>query len=258
MPVLSAAAAVGFARALVGKAQIPQGKCLNFVWRAFGSHPSTAGAVGHLDTAYRAWGVVVDKHHGDWNPPPGVPVFYGPSPTRTDRNKNAGDVGVSIGGGLGIFTDVSGARVGVMTLAARARQIQRPYLGWGGDLGGHTINRGMLVGTSAGQLVVIELPKENSDMQVMNNTTTGTIVAADQEFVRYLGTMDDAKLAAAVTSVQDEIHKLDDHAFKTQLAVFGIPDKFWTREGLQANGDLWSRESENGKLLERIAAKIAA
>ncbi|WP_152970155.1 hypothetical protein [Frigoribacterium sp. RIT-PI-h] len=109
------------------------------MYQWFGSPASTGPGAGRFATALDAWNYAADKRHGDLYPPAGVPVYFGVSPNRTDANKRAGDVGMSIGGGLGIFTDSSGARVGVMTLAARAVQTQRPYLGWCGDFVGHPV-----------------------------------------------------------------------------------------------------------------------
>ena len=139
MATLDSAAFLARARAAVGSYRIPQGMCLNFVWLMAGGVQSIPPALGRMDTAQHAWEAVdeADKVHGDMNPPAGVAAFFGPSPTRTDRNKNAGDVVVSIGGGMCIATDSNGAYVGIMTLAARGRQIQRPYLGWSRTLGGH-------------------------------------------------------------------------------------------------------------------------
>lgn len=139
MATLDSAAMLARARASVGVRRVPQGMCLNFVWTVAGAVQSVPPALGRMDTAQHAWEAVdeADKVHGDMNPPAGVAAFFGPSPTRTDRNKNAGDVVVSIGQGLAICTDANGAYVGVMSLAARAKQIQRPYLGWSRTLGGH-------------------------------------------------------------------------------------------------------------------------
>lgn len=139
MATLDSAAFLVRARAAVGTVRYPQGMCLNFVWLMAGGIQSIPPALGRMDTAQHAWEAVEekDRHHGDWNPPAGVACFFGPSPTRTDRNKNAGDVVVSIGNGLCIATDSAGPVVGIMTLAARAKQIQRPYLGWSNTLGGH-------------------------------------------------------------------------------------------------------------------------
>ncbi|ROP78336.1 hypothetical protein EDF18_0982 [Frigoribacterium sp. PhB107] len=140
MTTIDSAAFLARARAAIGTSIIPQGMCLNFVWRMAGGLSSIGNAVGRLDTAYNSWLAADDKHPGDRHPPAGVALHYGPSPTRTDRNRNAGDVTVSIGGGLQIATDVTGARVGIMTIAAREKQTQRPYLGWTGDLGGHAFS----------------------------------------------------------------------------------------------------------------------
>jgi len=134
---------VARARAFVGRHIVPQGMCLNFVWQRAGGLASIGASVRRMGTAFQSWQATPehDRHHGDWDAPIGSVIHYGPSPTRTDRNKNAGDIGISIGGGYGIFTDAAGqgARVGIMSLRARAAQIGRPYLGWASSLGGHTI-----------------------------------------------------------------------------------------------------------------------
>jgi hypothetical protein len=131
--------ALARAASQVGVSILPQGMCLNFVWRMYGSNQSVGDAVGHLDTAWNAWQVVKGKHLGDRNVPAGYFAMLGPSPTRTDKNKNAGDIIISRGDGTFICTDASGSRVGVMTLAAREKQTQRPFVGWGEDLGNHPI-----------------------------------------------------------------------------------------------------------------------
>jgi hypothetical protein len=140
MADLNAASALANANAQIGKSITPQGMCLNFVWRMYGAVPSTGDAVGHLDTAWNSWSVVKNKHLGDRNVPAGYFAMLGPSPTRTDRNKNAGDIIISRGDGTFVCTDANGSRVGVMTLAARERQTARPFVGWGADLGNHIIN----------------------------------------------------------------------------------------------------------------------
>ena len=154
------------ASAQIGTTITPQGMCLNFVWRMCGSNPSVGDAVGHLDTAWNAWQVVKGKHLGDRNVPAGYFAMLGPSPTRTDKNKNAGDIIISRGDGTFICTDASGAKVGVMTLAAREKQTQRPYVGWGEDLGNHPILGAAnppadisnpLIG--ANEMILIEHPK---------------------------------------------------------------------------------------------------
>jgi len=141
--VIDGLAMVARARAFVGRSIIPQGMCLNFVWLRAGGLSSIGASVGRMRTAFESWAATpaAHQHHGDWNAPIGAVVHYGPSPTRRDKNRNAGDIGISIGGGYGIFTDAAGqgSRVGIMSLRARAAQIARPYLGWADSLGGHII-----------------------------------------------------------------------------------------------------------------------
>ena len=143
MATIDGLAMVARARAFVGRAIIPQGMCLNFVWLRAGGLSSIGASVGRMRTAFESWQATpeANRHHGDWDAPIGAVVHYGPSPTRRNKNRNAGDIGISIGGGYGIFTDAAGqgARVGIMSLRARAAQISRPYLGWADHLGGHTI-----------------------------------------------------------------------------------------------------------------------
>jgi hypothetical protein len=163
---IDSAAFLARARLQVGQRIYPQGRCLNFVWRMAGGLSSIGGAIGMLDTAFNSWRAAEDKHHGDRNPPPGVALHYGPSPTRTDVNRNAGDVTVSIGSGLQIATDASGAVVGIMTIAARERQTQRPYLGWAGDLGGHPFTAARKIITPAAVAVAIANQKDE-DMRTL-------------------------------------------------------------------------------------------
>jgi hypothetical protein len=166
---IDSAAFLARARAAVGARITPQGMCLNFVWRMAGGLSSVGNAVGRLDTAYNSWLAADDKHPGDRNPPAGVALHYGPSPTRTDRNRNAGDVTVSIGGGLQIATDATGARVGIMTIAAREQQTRRPYLGWTGDLGGHAFSAVSATLTPAAVAVAIINDPEGHHMFIFTS-----------------------------------------------------------------------------------------
>lgn len=117
--------------------------CLFTVWKAYG-YPHTLGPQPgrSFATAMDSYNYTTRRHPGDWHPPAGVPVWFGVSPTRTDVNRGAGDVGISVGGGKAVFTDSSRGNtyIGVMTLAARAREIERPYLGWTEDFGGNLIS----------------------------------------------------------------------------------------------------------------------
>jgi GH25 family lysozyme M1 (1,4-beta-N-acetylmuramidase) len=132
-------AQAGLARARTHTTNTP-GTCLGFVYAAYGSVQSIGPHAGQYPVALNGWLYSTQQHAGDWNPPVGVPVYFGVSPTRTDKNKAAGDVGISIGGGNGFFTDAAGnGRTGVMSLAARAKQTARPYLGWTSDFLGHQL-----------------------------------------------------------------------------------------------------------------------
>lgn len=139
MAIIDSAAMLARARADVGRARIPQGQCLNWVWTKAGARQSIPPALGRMDTAQHAWEAVeeADRIHGDPNPIAGVTVFFGPSPTRTDGNKDAGDVAISLGGGMLAATDAAGAYIGLISIPARAKQTQRPYLGSSKTLGGH-------------------------------------------------------------------------------------------------------------------------
>lgn len=126
------------------------GTCLGVVYAGFGSVQSIGPGAGHFARAIDAWDYAAEKHVGDRNPPIGVPVYFGVSPTRTDKNAGAGDVARSIGGGLLFVTDVAGAtgRTGIMTIAAREKETARPYLGWTADFLGHQlVNIGQVAAT---------------------------------------------------------------------------------------------------------------
>lgn len=116
------------------------GMCLNTVWQSYGSHDSIGDHAGQYPDAMSGWNYAKRRHPGDANPPAGVPVYFGVSPTRTDANARAGDVMVSLGGGMLIGTDVGGAgRIGTISIADRARAISRPYLGWTEDFLGYDV-----------------------------------------------------------------------------------------------------------------------
>jgi hypothetical protein len=126
------------------------GMCLNTVWQAYGSHDSIGAYAGQYPDALSAWTHATVKHPGDFNPPAGVPVYFGVSPTRTDSNAAAGDVVLSLGGGNVIGTDVGGAgRIGVTTIRARGAAISRPYLGWCEDFLGYSVVTAAFTGLNA-------------------------------------------------------------------------------------------------------------
>lgn len=142
LPVLNSENAIRRALARVGKPD-GAGACLANVYQDFGgpAWSSTGPGAGKFGTAIAGWNFAVYRHAGDWNPPPGVPVYFGVDTPRTDGNAKAGDVVLSLGGGMCVATD--GPRTGnseIMTLSARAAQVRRNYLGWTADFLGYPVS----------------------------------------------------------------------------------------------------------------------
>ena len=176
MATIDGLAMVARARAFVGRSIIPQGMCLNFVWLRAGGLSSVGASIGRMRTAFESWQATpeANRHHGDWDAPIGAVVHYGPSRTRRDKNRNAGDIGISIGGGYGIFTDAAGqgSRVGIMSLRGRAAQIERDYLGWSDHLGGHSIRLASIATASQIREAIAAAPSaEEQEQEHMSQVT---------------------------------------------------------------------------------------
>lgn len=138
--VLSSEAAIKRALAQVGHAD-GAGACLANVYAWFGSVPSIGRGAGDYDWAIKGWKYADYRHAGDWNPPPGVPVYFGDQVSwRTDRNVPAGDVVLSIGGGRVVCTDGPSGNTEIMTISARRTEVDRNYLGWTADFLGHPVS----------------------------------------------------------------------------------------------------------------------
>lgn len=178
--ILDSAAAITRARAQIGQPD-GAGACLANVYKWFGSVQSIGPGAGRYDWAIKAWDYSTKRHWNDWYPPAGVAVLFGPiSYPRWpgDRNYPCGDIGLSIGGGYAIFTDSPTGNTGVMSLAARAAQIGRPYLGWIEDFLGHDTTSGVAYAeAAAGPLPVIVVipprtltPKVEPDMLYVRST----------------------------------------------------------------------------------------
>jgi hypothetical protein len=110
------------------------------VYKWFGSVPSVGPGAGNYGTAIQGWNYAEYKFPGDMTPPPGVPVYFGIDTPRTDPNAKAGDVVLSLGGGRVVCTDSPNGNTGIMTIAARAAQVRRNYLGWTADFLGHEVS----------------------------------------------------------------------------------------------------------------------
>lgn len=115
---------------------VTPGYCLHYVWQAYKAH----GAVCYdsYPTAYSAWLASSFQHPGDWNPPPGVPVYLAPK-----YPGQSGDVMISRGGGLCSATDWPYYGVtGICSIQQRVAQTGDPYLGWTEDILGNQIQQG--------------------------------------------------------------------------------------------------------------------
>lgn len=140
MPTLNGDQAVSAALARITN---QPGGCLATVWQFYGSHPSTGPHAGQYPDAIDGWAYATRRHPGDFHPPAGYPVYFDALPRPRyagDDNYPSGDVVISIGGGLVRCTDGAGAgRMGTMTIAQRAAQIGRVYLGWTEDFLGYDV-----------------------------------------------------------------------------------------------------------------------
>ncbi|WKW87075.1 lysin A [Microbacterium phage Nicole72] len=123
------------ANTLLAMDRVTPGYCLMYVWQAYKAHGAVSDGK-YYPTAYSAWTQGHGHHPGDWNPPAGVPVYFGPRP-----GSDAGDVVISMGGGRCAATDWPYNGVtNETTLAARQRQINRPYLGWMDNILGYPVD----------------------------------------------------------------------------------------------------------------------
>lgn len=123
------------AQTLLNMGSVRPGYCLHYVWQSYKAHGAVSDGK-YYPTAFSAWEQASGRHPGDWSPPPGVPVYFGPKPS-----SNAGDVVISMGGGRCAATDWPYNGVtNETTLAARQRQIGRPYLGWVDNILGYPVD----------------------------------------------------------------------------------------------------------------------
>lgn len=128
---------------------------------------------GQYPTAYSAWVYSTSQHPmpADGVVPEGLPILLGPSPTRTDADKNAGDVVISNGQPWGVVaTDCPAAggsgHIGTMTLQARAAQTARPILGYTTNFCGYDL-------LSSGTTPVVEA--ESMSYSIIKDANSATI-----------------------------------------------------------------------------------
>lgn len=178
MPTLNGLAAVAAANA---RTTNQPGACLNTVWQFYGSHPSTGPHAGQYPDAINGWQYAMKRHPGDANPPAGYPVYFDAlSRPRYagDTNYRSGDIVISLGGGLVRCTDGAGAgRMATMTIAQRARQIGRTYLGWCEDFLGYDVIT--TATASTGSTPIPEQEDENMQLTVIRNYNGGIGIVDD-------------------------------------------------------------------------------
>lgn len=171
------------AERLIARKTNTPGFCLEWCDQALLQGLPSVGPGPHpIPTAYSAWLFATGKHAGDANVPKDFPVFLGPSPTRTDADKNAGDVMISLGNGLFACTDsptLGAGHVGTCTLAQRMKQTQRPLLGWTSGFAGYALTTTTLASTGATPVQPLTTPRESEeDMYYKATTNSGGVIGA--------------------------------------------------------------------------------
>jgi hypothetical protein len=126
-------ALAGAAR-MQGWSSYASGMCLEAVWNAYGSHPSTGPHAGQFPYALKGWQYSTKQHPGDRNVPAGAPVYF------TAGGNGFGHIAISLGGNRVVSTDIpSAGRVGITTLEDIEHRWGRTYLGWTGDFLGYDL-----------------------------------------------------------------------------------------------------------------------
>lgn len=195
------------------------GTCLNTCWQAYGSHPSIGPHAGQYPDAINGWQYATKRHPGDYNPPAGYPVYFDAlSRPRYagDTNYASGDVVISIGGGRVRCTDGAGSgRMGTMTIAQRAAQIGRTYLGWTEDFLGYDI---VTTTTAAAQAtpVTITPRKDTPDMKLIKVTANGATTYA-LVGTRFFQTIIDVSVANALAEVWGDAKEVSQRAWDAEL-----------------------------------------
>lgn len=198
MSVLDSAAAIRRATAAIGT-EDGMGACLANVYKWFGSVQSIGPGSGHFGAAIDGWNYATQRSTNIASAPAGVPVYFGIDTPRTDGNAKAGDVGLSIGGGRGIFTDSPTGRPGVMTFGARAAQVRRNMLGWSGDFLGHDTTAGLAARNQTAPAVAVPTSGGESDMFMFEHKERGQALGGAGFF--HPLNQEEAPWAGAISSV---------------------------------------------------------
>lgn len=108
-----------------GLTGLPRNSCWFAVWKAV----AAAGAQPSRDypSATAAMNASPGMHYGDYNPPVGRPVWFG---VRNDGSVTGPDGDVGLSDGHGNVCAIWGTSMRTTTIAQRARDVGRPYVGW--------------------------------------------------------------------------------------------------------------------------------
>lgn len=115
------ARALANARASIGKGGSYSGMCEKFVRTCFGFTAKYA-------SAKIAWDHAGGKHHGDYNAPAGVPVFWD---ITSGKNVKYDHIALSVGGGYCVSTSAGkGGTVALVSIRDLTRRWGMTYRGW--------------------------------------------------------------------------------------------------------------------------------
>lgn len=105
--------------------------------------------------------------------------------------------------------------------------------------------------------VVPPAPKENDEMIAVQNVDTKYTVLLNKQYIKHLEGADEQALLVAVSSAQDELHKLGTYHFNLVLAAYGIPTQFQDPKNLRkwSAAGIWSREDDNARKLDALVAR---
>ncbi|AWN03560.1 lysin A [Microbacterium phage Hyperion] len=238
-----------------------KGHCLEAVWAAFKA--VGARATTTAPTATVGWERSAGKHHGDRNPPAGVPVWWGPK-----RSSAAGDVVISLGGGRVVATDwpYNGV-IGITTIDARERQIGRPYLGWTEEILGQPVDFDR-PGTGSGDLYPTRPVSEEDDTMLALRINGIHLATLDVGTFSHMIKSDNPERIKDIVRGDDRWTDTTTSELPVLLRRFGCDLNIWDiRDGKFVvldpldnsikEGNTWSVDNAQRSTLERIEVTSA-
>lgn len=270
---MSAVDGMAAARTMIGFGTWRAGYCMEAVWQAYKRNGART-SLG-APTAYDGWLESGGKHPDDRNPPPGVPVYFGPK-----AGSRAGDVVISLGGGQVVATDwPRNGVIGITTIDARQRQIGRPYLGWTDTALNHPISfAATLASVAADAAASAARIQEEDDMLALRikagpqthlcTLSTGVfshLISSDNpERVKNVVRSDDAWTDIDITELPVYLHR-----FGCDLSIWDTRDKNGNyvppnqphnfvvldpRTGKATQGGMWSAINQRAAELKTLLA----